>query len=116
MTPILSPGRRSAGTLALTVDERGHLRWRHHRARNSDNPDLVLAPMQRGDINQSSFCISAASLRDGEEWYRDEDVVIREITRFSRLLMRQPCDISGVSGGRFCRPPHESPAGVSARG
>ncbi|EMO0764644.1 HK97 family phage prohead protease, partial [Salmonella enterica] len=42
-----------------------------------------------GDINQSSFAFRVA--RDGEEWYQDEDgVVIREITRFSRLLDVSP--------------------------
>lgn len=81
-------GRRSAGTLALTVDERG-LRYDITAPETQTIRDLVLAPMQRGDINQSSFAFRVA--RDGEEWYQDEDgVVIREITRFSRLLDVSP--------------------------
>lgn len=81
-------GRSSAGTLALTVDERG-LRYDITAPETKTIRDLVLAPMQRGDINQSSFAFRVA--RDGEEWYQDEDgVVIREITRFSRLLDVSP--------------------------
>lgn len=73
-------GRRSAGTLALTVDERG-LRYDITAPETQTIRDLVLAPMQRGDINQSSFAFRVA--RDGEEWYQDEDgVVIREIPFF----------------------------------
>ncbi|KJT31822.1 phage pro-head protease [Salmonella enterica subsp. enterica serovar Heidelberg str. 622737-11] len=82
-------GRRSAGTLALTVDERG-LRYDITAPETQTIRDLVLAPMQRGDINQSSFAFRVA--RDGEEWYQDEDgVVIREITRFSRSAGWQTC-------------------------
>ncbi|HAS0916745.1 HK97 family phage prohead protease [Enterobacter asburiae] len=81
-------GRTRAGTLALTVDERG-LRYDITAPETQTIRDLVLAPMQRGDINQSSFAFRVA--RDGEEWYQDEEgVVIREITRFSRLLDVSP--------------------------
>ncbi|VEB57000.1 phage pro-head protease [Salmonella enterica subsp. enterica] len=57
-------GRRSAGTLALTVDERG-LRYDITAPETQTIRDLVLAPMQRGDINQSSFCISRRPRRRG---------------------------------------------------
>ncbi|MFQ7387990.1 MAG: HK97 family phage prohead protease [Escherichia sp.] len=81
-------GRSAAGTLNLSVDERG-LRYDIQAPETQTIRDLVLAPMQRGDINQSSFAFRVA--RDGEEWYQDEDgVVIREITRFSRLLDVSP--------------------------
>ncbi|MBJ9630999.1 HK97 family phage prohead protease, partial [Citrobacter freundii] len=51
--------------------------------------DLVLAPMLRGDINQSSFAFRVA--RDGEHWYEDDEgVVIREISKFSRLFDVSP--------------------------
>ncbi len=87
-------GRRSAGTLALTVDERG-LRYDITAPETQIIRDLVLAPMQRGDINQSSFAFRVA--RDGEEWYQDEDgVVIREITRFSRLLDGRPVQAPAI--------------------
>lgn len=81
-------GRTQAGTLALTVDERG-LRYDITAPETQTIRDLVLAPMQRGDINQSSFAFRVA--RDGEDWYQDDGgVVIREITRFSRLLDVSP--------------------------
>lgn len=45
--------------------------------------------MQRGDINQSSFAFRVA--RDGEHWYEDDEgIVIREISRFSRLFDVSP--------------------------
>lgn len=51
--------------------------------------DLVIAPMVRGDINQSSFAFSVA--RDGENWYEDEEgIVIRKISKFSRLYDVSP--------------------------
>ena len=51
--------------------------------------DLVLSPMLRGDINQSSFAFRVA--RDGESWYEDDEgIVIREITRISRLYDVSP--------------------------
>lgn len=81
-------GRRTAGTLALSVDEKG-LRYDITSPDTQTIRDLVIAPMMRGDISQSSFAFRVA--RDGEEWYQDEDgVVIREITKFSRLLDVSP--------------------------
>ena len=81
-------GRSSAGTLSLSVDDRG-LRYEITAPQTQTIRDLVLAPMQRGDISQSSFAFRVA--RDGERWYQDEDgVVVREITRFSRLLDVSP--------------------------
>lgn len=51
--------------------------------------DLVLAPMMRGDITQSSFAFRIA--HDGENWYQDDEgIVIREINRFSRLYDVSP--------------------------
>lgn len=47
-------GRSAAGTLNLSVDERG-LRYDIQAPETQTIRDLVLAPMQRGDINQSSF-------------------------------------------------------------
>lgn len=45
--------------------------------------------MLRGDINQSSFAFLVA--RDGEHWYEDDEgVVIREISKFSRLFDVSP--------------------------
>ncbi|WP_411901134.1 HK97 family phage prohead protease, partial [Salmonella enterica] len=76
-------GRRSAGTLALTVDERG-LRYDITAPETQTIRDLVLAPMQRGDINQSSFAFRCS--RHGEEWHQaGVGVGIRRLHRFSRL-------------------------------
>ena len=81
-------GRTTAGTLSLSVNERG-LVYDITAPETQTIRDLVLAPMKRGDINQSSFAFRVA--RDGEEWYQDDEgVVIREITRFSRLYDVSP--------------------------
>lgn len=81
-------GRSSSGTLALSVDEKG-LRYDITAPDTQTIRDLVIAPMQRGDITQSSFAFRVA--RDGERWYEDEEgIVIREINKFSRLLDVSP--------------------------
>ncbi|MDN8705120.1 HK97 family phage prohead protease, partial [Staphylococcus aureus] len=61
-------GRTTAGTLSLSVNERG-LVYDITAPDTQTIRDLVLAPMQRGDINQSSFAFRVA--RDGEDWYQD---------------------------------------------
>ncbi|TBL61040.1 HK97 family phage prohead protease [Hafnia alvei] len=81
-------GRRSAGTLALSVDGKG-LRYDITAPDTQTIRDLVLAPLTRGDISQSSFAFRVA--RDGEDWYQDEDgVVVREISKISCLLDVSP--------------------------
>ncbi len=81
-------GRSSSGTLSLSVDDKG-LRYDIVAPATQTILDLVLAPMQRGDINQSSFAFRVA--RDGEHWYEDDEgIVIREISRFSRLFDVSP--------------------------
>ncbi|WP_129543854.1 HK97 family phage prohead protease [Serratia sp. 1D1416] len=81
-------GRSTAGTLKVSVDERG-LQYDIQAPDTQTIRDLVLAPMQRGDINQSSFAFRVA--RDGDHWYEDEEgVVIREIHKFSRLYDVSP--------------------------
>lgn len=81
-------GRSTSGTLTLSVDERG-LQYNITAPDTQTIRDLVIAPMLRGDINQSSFAFRVA--RDGECWYEDEEgVVIREISRFSRLFDVSP--------------------------
>ncbi|PHM51669.1 peptidase [Xenorhabdus stockiae] len=72
----------------MTVDERG-LQYSIQAPDNQTIRDLVLAPLQRGDITQSSFAFRVA--RDGEHWYEDDEgIVIREIHRFSRLYDVSP--------------------------
>ncbi|MGF2654858.1 HK97 family phage prohead protease [Serratia marcescens] len=81
-------GRSTSGTLKVSVDERG-LQYDIEAPDPQTIRDLVLAPMQRGDINQSSFAFRVA--RDGDRWYEDEEgVVIREIHKFSRLYDVSP--------------------------
>lgn len=83
-------GRSTAGTLTLSVDDKG-LRYDIIAPETQTIRDLVLEPMKRGDINQSSFAFNVA--RDGEDWYEDDEgIIIREITKFSRLF-----DISPVT-------------------
>ncbi|MFT4271288.1 MAG: HK97 family phage prohead protease [Pantoea sp.] len=81
-------GRSTSGTLSLSVDDKG-LRYDITAPDTQTIRDLVLAPMQRGDITQSSFAFRVA--RDGERWYEDEEgIVIREINQFSRLFDVSP--------------------------
>jgi HK97 family phage prohead protease len=83
-------GRTTSGTMTLSVDERGL----HYDITPPDTQtirDLVITPMARGDINQSSFTFIVA--RDGDHWYEDDEgVIIREIRKVSRLF-----DVSPVS-------------------
>lgn len=81
-------GRTAAKTMTLSVDERG-LQYNILAPDTQTIRDLVLAPMKRGDINQSSFAFRVS--RDGEHWYEDDEgVVIREISKFSRLFDVSP--------------------------
>lgn len=81
-------GRSTSGTLTLSVDERG-LQYNITAPDTQTIRDLVIAPMMRGDINQSSFAFQVA--RDGDNWYEDEEgIVIREISKFSRLYDVSP--------------------------
>ncbi|WP_234099676.1 HK97 family phage prohead protease [Enterobacter roggenkampii] len=81
-------GRTVAATMTLTVDERGL----HYDIIAPETPtirDLVIAPMQRGDITQSSFAFRVAP--GGDNWYEDDDgVIIREIIKVGRLYDVSP--------------------------
>ncbi len=77
-------GRTDSGTMQLVVDERG-LRYEIDAPDTQTIKDLVIEPMKRGDISQSSFTFHIA--RDGQKWIEDEDgAVIREIHKISRLF------------------------------
>lgn len=81
-------GRTSSGTLSLSVDERG-LSYEIQAPTTPTINDLVIAPMQRGDIKESSFAFKV-NYRD-EEWVEDEEgVVIRRINKVSRLFDVSP--------------------------
>lgn len=77
--PNIVLGRNGAGTLKMYEDSRG-------LAVEIDPPetqlvrDMVLAPMERGDITQMSFAFSI--LPNGQDWAKDENgIVIRTIKR-----------------------------------
>ncbi|WP_373766383.1 HK97 family phage prohead protease [Glaesserella sp.] len=81
-------GRSTAGTLSLSVDEHG-LKYDIIAPDTPTIRDLVIAPLQRGDINQSSFAFKIA--RNGDDWYEnDEGIIIREIHKISRLYDVSP--------------------------
>ncbi len=76
-------GRTTSGSLSIAVDSRGL----SYTITPPDTPtvrDLVLEPMRRGDITQSSFGFNVA--RGGDDWEEDDDgVVVRTITKIKRL-------------------------------
>ncbi len=81
-------GRTKAGTLTLTIDEVG-LRYEITPPDTQTVRDMVIEPMGRGDVNQSSFAFRLPS--DGYRWDEGEDgVYIRTITRVSKLLDVSP--------------------------
>lgn len=77
-------GRTASNTLTLATDDTG-LSYDIVAPDTQMIKDMVLAPMSRGDISQSSFQFTVA--RDGENWYQDDEgIVIREIHQCSRLF------------------------------
>ncbi|MEE3731762.1 phage prohead protease, HK97 family [Mannheimia haemolytica] len=81
-------GRSKAGTLSLSVDETG-LKYDIIAPDTPTIRDLVIAPLKRGDITQSSFAFRIA--HNGDDWYENEDgVIIREIHKISRLYDVSP--------------------------
>lgn len=81
-------GRTASGTLRLSVDDTG-LRYEVDAPNTQTIRDLVLAPLQRGDISQSSFAFRVA--RDGDQWEEDDEgVIIRTIHKVQRLYDVSP--------------------------
>lgn len=81
-------GRTTSGTLKLEQDEVG-LRYEIIPPDTQTVRDLVLEPMKRKDITQSSFAFRLPS--DGYRWDEDDDgVYVRTITRVSKLLDVSP--------------------------
>ncbi|WP_136487867.1 HK97 family phage prohead protease [Vibrio sp. H11] len=77
-------GRSVSGTLSLSVDDIG-LRYEITPPDTQMVRDMVLEPMARGDISQSSFAFRLPS--DGYRWDEGDDgVYIRTIIRVSKLL------------------------------
>ena len=81
-------GRTASGTLTLRADDTG-LGYDIKAPDNQTIRDLVIAPMQRGDINQSSFAFRVGD----DEWDEDDEgVIVRTIHSIKRLI-----DISPVT-------------------
>ena len=80
---------RNKRTMSLSIDEVG-LRYDIPDAPNSQTiRDLVIEPMRRGDVNQSSFAFRVAP--DGDEWKEEEDgVIVRYVNKVARLYDVSP--------------------------
>lgn len=77
-------GRSSAGTLRISTNSEG-LGYEIDAPDTQTIRDLVLSPMTRGDLKESSFGFRVAS--DGDEWLQDDEgIVIRKIHRMSKLF------------------------------
>ena len=77
-------GRTASNTLRLSVDDTGLL-YDIEAPDTQTVRDMILAPLKRGDVTQSSFQFTVA--RDGDYWYQDEEgIVVREVTRIARLF------------------------------
>lgn len=80
-------GRTKAGTLRLFQDETG-LKYEFDAPDSQTIQDLVIKPIQRGDVNQSSFGFSIAE--NGDKWEERDGVYYRTITKVSRLFDVSP--------------------------
>ena len=77
---------RNGKTLRLSVDSHG-LKYEIDAPKTQTVRDLVIEPMLRGDITQSSFAFSV----DEESWDEDDDgVVIRTIKKVKKLYDVSP--------------------------
>ena len=79
-------GRTSAGTLRLSVDQRG-LKYEVDLPNTQTANELKMA-LQRGDVNQSSFAFTVAQ----DSWKEENGEMRREILNVDRLL-----DVSAVT-------------------
>jgi HK97 family phage prohead protease len=77
-------GRSSSGTLRIETNSEG-LGYEIDAPTTQTIRDLVLSPMARGDIKESSFGFRVAS--DGDEWIQDDEgIIVRKIHRMSKLF------------------------------
>lgn len=85
-------GRSASGTLSLTLDDIG-LHYDIDAPNTQTVRDLVLTPMKRGDIDQSSFTFIVAR-NGGDHWYEDDEgLIVREIRKFARMIDVGPVSI-----------------------
>lgn len=83
--PNLILGRTTAGTLSLSVDERG-LKYSFTAPDTTTGRDLMVS-LERGDVSQSSF----GFIVEEDSWDEDEDgMTIRTIKKVGRLLDVSP--------------------------
>ncbi len=76
-------GRSSSKTLRLSLDDIG-LAYEIDAPDTQMIRDLVLTPMARGDLRESSFMFTVAY--DGDEWTQDDEgIIVRKVHRVSRL-------------------------------
>ncbi len=81
-------GRTKSGTLRLSVDANA-LNYEADAPDTQTIKDLVIAPLKRRDIDQSSFAFRVA--RDGDKWDEDEEgVIVRTVHRISKLYDVSP--------------------------
>ncbi len=80
---------RNLRTMTLSVDETG-LRYDIPEVPNTQTiRDLVIEPMKRGDVTQSSFAFRVA--KNGDKWYEDDEgQIVREIHKVERLYDVSP--------------------------
>jgi HK97 family phage prohead protease len=80
---------RNLRTMSLSIDDTG-LRYDIPEAPNTQTiRDLVIEPMCRGDVTQSSFAFRVA--KNGDTWYEDDEgVIVREIHKIERLYDVSP--------------------------
>lgn len=83
--PNLILGRTTAGTLSLSVDERG-LKYSFTAPDTTTGRDLMVS-LERGDVSQSSF----GFIVEEDDWDEDENgMTIRTIKKVGRLLDVSP--------------------------
>lgn len=75
-------GRTRSNTLRLEIDSRG-LAYTIDPPDTQTVRDLVLTPLQRGDVTGSSFGFRVAA--DGDEWRREGEIIVRTIHRLAEL-------------------------------
>lgn len=88
-------GRSSAGTLDLAQNEKG-LKVDITPPDTSLVRDMVLTPMQRGDINQMSFAFSLKP--DGDDWREEDGQLIRVLKKSGALRLY---DVSVVTAPAY---------------
>lgn len=79
---------RNKRTMYLSIDDIG-LRYNIPDAPQSQAiRDLVIEPMRRGDITQSSFAFRVA--KDGDEWKNEDGIIVRYIKKVAKLFDVSP--------------------------